>query len=61
LARPGSQEFYRQVNVPAFFNTTGRQLPLRVDCLNFASKTFKIPKKSKFAVLRFPPSPPLNK
>lgn len=50
-ASPGWQEFYLQVNVPAFFNTIGRQLPLRVDCLYFASKTFKIPKKSKFTVV----------
>lgn len=32
----------------------GRQLPLRVDCLHFASKTFKMPKKSKLTVGSIP-------
>ncbi|WP_133250715.1 hypothetical protein [Janthinobacterium sp. 78] len=54
LASPGWQEFYLQVNVPAFFNTTGRQLPLRFDCLYFSSKTFKIPKQFQFAVASIP-------
>jgi len=32
----------------------GRRLPLRVDCLHFASKTYKMPKKSKFTVDSIP-------
>ena len=32
----------------------GQLLPLQVDCPHFASKTFKMPKKSKFTVGSIP-------